>query len=79
MGHNYWLTLVDSFTRQGWSLALKTKHQAKGINIHWIIGQERQQKQQVQVFHCDRGWEFLNTKLEDWFKCQGITLDLAKK
>lgn len=77
LGHHYWLTLVDNHTRHGWSLPLKYKHQAKTEIIGWIAEQERQQQCPVNIFHCDRGGEFLNEQLTDWFKAKGIRIYLS--
>lgn len=71
-GHHYWLTLVDSYSRHGWSYALKSKDKAKEVIIAWIAEQERQHAQSLHIFHCDRGGEFLNTTLSSWFSGRGI-------
>jgi len=76
-GHRYWLTLVDDHTRHGWSIPLHTKDQAKTHIIEWVTAAQRQTGCQLIRFKCDRGSEFVNAALKDYFRASGVQLDLA--
>jgi transposase InsO family protein len=78
-GHRFWLTLVDDHSRQGWSIPLKTKDQAKQFIINWITRQEKHTGQHLKTFHSDRGSEFLNAILETHLAAHGTDLYLGNR
>lgn len=71
-GERYWLTIVDDYSRHGWTVLLHTKDQAKLRIIEWIALQERQTQHKVKHVHGDRGGEFLNNVLLGHLKSMGV-------
>jgi transposase InsO family protein len=71
--HRYWLTIVDDHSRYGWIILLHTKDQAKHKLLAWMKWVQRQTGKPLKHFHGDRGGEFLNTVLLDYFREQGVT------
>lgn len=72
-GHRYWLTIVDDYSRYGWTILLTTKAQAKARLLSWMAWVQRSTGRSLQAFHADRGGEFMNSVLMNYFREQGIT------
>ena len=71
-GQRYWLTIVDDFSRFGWTLLLHTKDQAKHRLLEWIAQVERSTGKKVRHVHGDRGGEFLNNILLKELRTMGV-------
>lgn len=76
-GHRYWLTLVDDYSRCGWSIPLKTKDLAKQAIITWVTHQELLTGHKLVTFHSDRGSEFLTSILKTYIRRKGAHLYLS--
>jgi len=76
-GFKYWLTIVDDNSRCGYTILLKSKDQAKHEIIRWIELAQKTIKKDLISFRCDRGSEFLNQALLDYFKRHHIQTDLS--
>ena len=71
-GERYWLTIVDDYSRYGWTILLHTKDQAKLRIIEWISKVERQTESKLKHIHGDRGGEFLNKVLLGHLQRMGV-------
>jgi len=71
-GHRFWLTIVDDYSRYGWSIPLHTKDQAKHRLIEWVAMAERQTGCKLKEVRADRGGEFVNDTLLGHFRAQGV-------
>jgi hypothetical protein len=76
-GHRYWLTIVDDFSRHGWTILLHTKDQAKHKIIEWIAAVELASGCKVKHLHSDRGGEFVNNTLNQHLKEKGVRFTLS--
>ena len=72
-GALYTLVIVDEFSQYVWIELLQSKGQAAGKIIEWV----KKIKTAIGVvpveFHSDRGTEFLNDQLKQFFSGEGIT------
>ena len=71
-GERYRLTIVDDFSRFGWTVLLHTKDQAKVRIIEWMALVEKQTEHKVKHVHGDRGGEFLNNILLGHLQSVGV-------
>ena len=71
-GERYRLTIVDDWSRHGWTILLHTKDQAKQRILEWIAFAENHTRRKLQHFHGDRGGEFLNKLLLQHFRAEGV-------
>lgn len=70
LGHRYFLTLVDKFSRFTWVILLKAKFETKQSVIHFVCLIENQSKTTIKCFRSDNGSEFLT--LSSFFLSKGI-------
>lgn len=59
LGHKYFLTLVDDYSRYTWVTFLKTKGQAKNSIIQFVAYIENQFNTSLKCLRSDNGSEFL--------------------
>lgn len=71
LGHKYFLTLVDDYSRHTWTIFLKTKDQVKTSLMQFITYLDNQFKTFVKCLRTDNGTEFLT--LSDFLLSKGIT------
>jgi transposase InsO family protein len=72
VGERYMLTVLDDFSRLGDSMALSSKSQVGGAVKKIILYLENQTSHNVKVVRSDRGSEFVNADLLEFFNSKGI-------
>ncbi|CAI7801550.1 unnamed protein product [Closterium sp. NIES-54] len=77
-GEEYFLTIVDIFTRMTWVYVLSMKsYVAETVKTDWLPMVERQQDRLVKAIPTDRGGEFLSKEFSLWLKKSGIRHSLT--
>ncbi|CAI7834799.1 unnamed protein product [Closterium sp. NIES-53] len=77
-GAEYFLTIVDVYTRITWVYVLSKKSDvAETVKTDWLPMVERQQDRQVKAIRTDRGGEFLSKEFSLWLKKNGIRHSLT--
>ncbi|CAI7903116.1 unnamed protein product [Closterium sp. NIES-53] len=72
-GAEYFLTIVDVYTRMTWVYVLSKKSDvAEMVKTDWLPMVERQQDWLVKAIRTDRGGEFLSKEFSLWLKKNGI-------
>ncbi|CAI7754210.1 unnamed protein product [Closterium sp. NIES-54] len=72
-GAEYFLTIVDVYTRMTWVYVLSKKSDvAETVKTDWLPMVERQQDRLVKTIRTDRGGEFLSKEFSLWLKKNGI-------
>ncbi|CAI7871029.1 unnamed protein product [Closterium sp. NIES-53] len=74
----YFLTIVDVYTRMTWVYVLSKKSDvAETVKTDWLPMVERQQDRLVKAIRTDRGGEFLSKEFSLWIKKNGIRHSLT--
>ncbi|CAI7819021.1 unnamed protein product [Closterium sp. NIES-54] len=77
-GAEYFLTIVDVYTRMTWVYVLSKKSDvAETLKTDWLPMVERQQDRLVKAIRTDRGGEFLSKEFSLWLKNNGIRHSLT--
>ncbi|CAI7754721.1 unnamed protein product [Closterium sp. NIES-54] len=77
-GAEYFLTIVDVYTRMTWVYVLSKKSDvAEMVKTDWLPMVERQQDRLVKSIRTDRGGEFLSKDFGLWLKKNGIRHSLT--
>ncbi|CAI7919596.1 unnamed protein product [Closterium sp. NIES-54] len=77
-GAEYFLTIVDVYTRMTWVYVLSKKSDvAETVKTDWLPMVERQQNRLVKAIRTDRGGEFLSKEFGLWLKKNGIRHSLT--
>ncbi|CAI7739424.1 unnamed protein product, partial [Closterium sp. NIES-53] len=77
-GAEYFLTIVDVYTRMTWVYMLSKKSDvAETVKTDWLPMVERQQDRLVKAIRTDRGGEFLSKDFSLWLKKNGIRHSLT--
>ncbi|CAI7732165.1 unnamed protein product [Closterium sp. NIES-53] len=77
-GAEYFLTLVDVYTRMTWVYVLSKKSDvAETVKTDWLPMVERQQDRLVKAIRTDRRGEFLSKEFSLWLKKNGIRHSLT--
>ncbi|CAI7732979.1 unnamed protein product [Closterium sp. NIES-53] len=77
-GAEYFLTIVDVYTRMTWVYVLSKKSDvAETVKTDWLLMVERQQDRLVKAIRTDRGGEFLSKEFSLWLKKNGIRHSLT--
>ncbi|CAI7896889.1 unnamed protein product [Closterium sp. NIES-53] len=77
-GAEYFLTLVDVYTRMTWVYLLSKKSDVvETVKTDWLPMVERQQYRLVKAIRTDRGGEFLNKEFSLWLKKNDIRHSLT--
>ncbi|CAI7737831.1 unnamed protein product [Closterium sp. NIES-54] len=77
-GAEYFLTIVDVYTRMTWVYVLSKKSDvAETVKTDWLPMVERQQDRLVKAIRTDRGGEFLRKEFSLWLKKNGIRHSLT--
>ncbi|CAI7833236.1 unnamed protein product, partial [Closterium sp. NIES-53] len=77
-GAEYFLTIVDVYTRMAWVYVLSKKSDvAETVKTDWLPMVERQQDRLVKAIRTDRGGEFLSKEFSLWLKKNGIRHSLT--
>ncbi|CAI7919083.1 unnamed protein product, partial [Closterium sp. NIES-53] len=77
-GAEYFLTIVDVYTRMTWVYVLPKKSDvAETVKTDWLPMVERQQDRLVKTTRTDRGGEFLSKEFSLWLKKNGIRHSLT--
>ncbi|CAI7852756.1 unnamed protein product [Closterium sp. NIES-53] len=77
-GAEYFLTIVDVYTRMTWVYVLSKKSDvAETVKTDWLPMVERQQDRLVKAIRTDRGGEFLSKEFGLWLKKNGIRHSLT--
>ncbi|CAI7809948.1 unnamed protein product [Closterium sp. NIES-53] len=77
-GAEYFLTIVDVYTRMTWVYMLSKKSDvAETVKTDWLPMVERQQDRLVKAIRTDRGGEFLSKEFSLWLKKNGISHSLT--
>ncbi|CAI7881887.1 unnamed protein product [Closterium sp. NIES-53] len=72
-GAEYFLTIVDVYTRMTWVYVLSKKSDvAETVKTDWLPMVERQQDRLVKAIRTDRGGELLSKEFSLWLKKNGI-------
>ncbi|CAI7910516.1 unnamed protein product [Closterium sp. NIES-54] len=74
----YFLTIVDVYTRMTWVYVLSKKSDvAETVKTDWLPMVERQQDRLVKAIRTDRGGEFMSKEFSLWLKKNGIRHSLT--
>ncbi|CAI7741019.1 unnamed protein product [Closterium sp. NIES-53] len=74
----YFLTIVDVYTRMTWVYVLSKKSDvAETVKTDWLPMVERQQDRLVKAIGTDRGGEFMSKEFSLWLKKNGIRHSLT--
>ncbi|CAI7798430.1 unnamed protein product [Closterium sp. NIES-54] len=77
-GAEYFLTIVDVYTRMTWVYVLSKKSDvAETVKTDWLLMVERQKDRLVKAIRTDRGGEFLSKEFSLWLKNNGIRHSLT--
>ncbi|CAI7773423.1 unnamed protein product [Closterium sp. NIES-54] len=77
-GAEYFLTIVDVYTRMTWVYVLSKKSDvAETVKTDWLPMVERQQNRLVKAIRTNRGGEFLSKDFSLWLKKNGIRHSLT--
>ncbi|CAI7807360.1 unnamed protein product [Closterium sp. NIES-53] len=77
-GAEYFLTIVDVYTRMTWVYVLSKKSDvAAMVKTDWLPMVERQQDRLVKAIRTDRGGEFLRKDFSMWLKKDSISHSLT--
>ncbi|CAI7751661.1 unnamed protein product [Closterium sp. NIES-53] len=77
-GAEYFLTIMDVYTRMTWVYVLSKKSDvAETVKTDWLPMVERQQDRLVKAICTDRGGEFLSKEFSLWLKKNGIRHSLT--
>ncbi|CAI7778460.1 unnamed protein product [Closterium sp. NIES-54] len=77
-GAEYFLTIVDVYTRMTWVYVLSKKSDvAETVKTDWLPMVERQQDRLLKAICTDRGGEFLRKEFSLWLKKNGIRHSLT--
>ncbi|CAI7816908.1 unnamed protein product [Closterium sp. NIES-54] len=77
-GAEYFLTIVDVYTRMTWVYVLSKKSDvAETVKTDWLPMVERQQDRLVKEIRTDQGGEFLSKEFSLWLKKNGIRHSLT--
>ncbi|CAI7791134.1 unnamed protein product [Closterium sp. NIES-53] len=77
-GAEYFLTIVDVYTRMTWVYVLSKKSDlTETVKTDWLPMVERQQDRLVKAIRTDRGGEFLSKEFSLWLKKNGIRHSLT--
>ncbi|CAI7801172.1 unnamed protein product [Closterium sp. NIES-54] len=77
-GAEYFLTIVDVYTRMTWVYVLSKKSDvAETVKTDWLPMVERQQDRLMNAIRTDRGGEFLSKEFSLWLKKNGIRHSLT--
>ncbi|CAI7784169.1 unnamed protein product [Closterium sp. NIES-53] len=77
-GTEYFLTIVDVYTRMTWVYVLSKKSDvAETVKTDWLPMVERQQDRLVKAIRTDRGGEFLSKEFSLWLKKNDIRHSLT--
>ncbi|CAI7872004.1 unnamed protein product [Closterium sp. NIES-54] len=77
-GAEYFLTIVDVYTRMTWVYVLSKKSDvAETVKTDWLPMVERQQDRLVKAIRTDRGGEFPSKDFSLWLKKNGIMHSLT--
>ncbi|CAI7791597.1 unnamed protein product [Closterium sp. NIES-53] len=77
-GAEYFLTIVDVYTRMTWVYVLSKKSDvAETVKTDWLPMVERQQDRLVKAIRTDRGGKFLSKEFSLWQKKNGIRHSLT--
>lgn len=71
-GNQYFLMIVDDYSRYMWVFLFKTKDQVPNLLINLIKKLERETGKEVKALRTDNGGEFVSHVLEDFLKDKGI-------
>ena len=70
----YGLSIMDTFTREGWHARVFRKDQVADAVIAQLRLVERHTGQKVKRIHSDGGSEFINQTLKNWLAKEGIVI-----
>ncbi|CAI7871241.1 unnamed protein product [Closterium sp. NIES-53] len=77
-GAEYFLTIVDVYTRLTWVYMLSKKSDvAETVKTDWLPMVERQRDRLVKAIRTDRGGEFMSKEFSLWLKKNGIRHSLT--
>nr|KAJ0215676.1 hypothetical protein LSAT_V11C300142910 [Lactuca sativa] len=74
-GANYFLTVVDDFSRTVWVFLIKHKSDASTCLVNFCKMIENQFSKTVKRIRCDNGGEFTSNLMIDFYAKQGILLE----
>eukprot|EP00833_Pecoramyces_ruminatium_P016234 jgi/Orpsp1_1/1190266/evm.model.d7180000077836.1 len=76
-GYRFVLAIIDEFSRKSWIYLLKNKSEAMDLIIQTLILLNNQNKNNIKVFKSDGGKEFINKKIKQFCKENGIYKDFS--
>ncbi|GJX29327.1 putative RNA-directed DNA polymerase, partial [Tanacetum coccineum] len=71
-GYRYFLTIVDDFSRAVWVYLLKSKDEVFGYFVEFVNLIANQFLKRIKTVRSDNGTEFINNKMEQFLKENGI-------
>jgi hypothetical protein len=70
-GHKWWITIVDDYSRFGWSLPVKSKGDVPQRLKEWYKQVTVASELPIKECHADRGGEFMQGAMQEWMAAQG--------
>uniref|UniRef100_A0A251S5C6 Putative ribonuclease H-like domain-containing protein n=1 Tax=Helianthus annuus TaxID=4232 RepID=A0A251S5C6_HELAN len=74
-GANYFLTIVDDYSRSVWVFLLKHKYEAGDRLMYFHKLVKTQFGKMIKRIRCDNGGEFVSNRMNDFYAEQGIILE----
>ncbi|KAK1406643.1 hypothetical protein QVD17_42133 [Tagetes erecta] len=72
---NYFLTIVDDFSRATWVYLLKHKHEASTCIVRFHKMVQVQFEKNIKRIRCDNGGEFISNHMLEFYAKEGIVLE----
>lgn len=76
-GANYFLTIVDDYSRAVWVYLLKHKHEASTCLIDFYNMVKTQFEKGIKRIRCDNGGEFVSNNMNEFYREHGIVLETS--
>ena len=72
---NYFLTIVDDYSRTVWVYLLRHKHEASTCIMHFYEMVKTQFEKKIKRIRCDNGGEFISNRMMNFYEERGIMLE----
>lgn len=76
-GNQYFLLIVDDYSRYMWVYLIKNKYEAFGMFQKFKIQVEKESRYKIKMLRTDRGGEFNSNQLQEFCKQSGIRRQLT--
>jgi len=76
-GNKYLLTILDDFSRYGWTLFIKNKSDTFSEFYNWFTNVKNRYNTRIKYIRTDNGTEFVNSKFKNFCSSYGIKHQLT--